>query len=134
MSHQFYVREELGEKIYKLIIIKLSRQEVMKIISKESKQERIHFVIRLSQINSDTEGILSEETKYSSIEKGVTKRQFSNLVDAMIAKMPENTEIKIHDLSHYSSLMDQFSTGVREDILRIITNYSTETSKKSHLP
>lgn len=128
MSYQFYVREESGEKLYKLIIIKLSRQEVMKIISKESKQERIHFVIRLSQINSDTEEILSEETRYKSTEKGVTKRQFNNMVDAMISTTPENAEIKMHDLSHYSSLMDQFSTGVMEGILRITTNHSKETS------
>ena len=120
MSYQFYVREESGEKLYKLIIIKLSQQEVMKIISKESKQQRIHFVIRLSQINPHTEEVVSEETKYKSIEKGVTKRQFNNMVDAMISKMPENAEVKIHDLSHYSSLMDQFSTGVIDDFFNII--------------
>jgi len=127
MSHQFYIREESGEKLYKLIIIELSRQEVMKLISKESKQKRIHFVIRLSQIDPDTEEILSEETKYKSIEKGVTKRQFNNMVDAMISKLPEKAEIIVHDLSHYSSLKDQFSTGVIDGFFNIITsNHSKE--------
>ena len=121
MSYQFHVREESGEKLYKLIIIKLSQQEIMKIISKEIKRERICFIIRLSQLDRSNEEVLSEETRYKTTEKGVTKRQFNNMVDAMISKMPENAEIKIHDLSHYRSLMDQFSTGVMDGFFNIIT-------------
>ena len=127
MTYQFYVREESGEKLYKLIIIKLSRQGMMKIISKESKQKRIHFVIRLSEIDPGTEEILSEETKYKSMENGVTKRQFNNMVQAMISKLPPNTETKIHDLSHYSSLKDQLGTGVMDGLFDIATiNHSKE--------
>lgn len=126
MTFQFFVNEESGEKLYKLIIVKLTQQEMMKIISKESKGERIHFVIRLSKLNPGTEEVISEETRYKSIEKGVTKRQFNNMVDAMISKLPESTEVKIHDLSHYKSLKDQFSAGVMDGFFRIRSNQSNE--------
>lgn len=126
MPYQFHVREESGEKLYKLITIKLSSQ-MIKVISKESKQKRIHFVIRIAQIDPDTEEILSEATKYKSIEKGVTRRQFNNLIDAMTSKLPENAEIEMHDLSNYSSLMDQFSTGIMDGFFNITTiNHSKE--------
>ncbi|MBE0427232.1 MAG: hypothetical protein IBX72_11395 [Nitrospirae bacterium] len=126
MPFQFYINEESGEKLYKLINIKISQKGVMKIISKESNKGRIHFIIRLSSIDPDTEEILSEETKYKSTEKGVTKRQFNNMVDAMISKLPENAEVKIHDMSHYSSLKDQFSTGVMDGFFNIRTKQSNE--------
>lgn len=121
MSYQFYVNEESGEKLFKIAIVKLSRREVIKIISKESKKGRIHFIIRLCQVDPDTEDILSQETKYKSMEKGVTKRQFDSLMDALIEKLPDKANITIHDMSHYSSLMDQFSTGVMDGLFNLTT-------------
>lgn len=121
MSYKFHVNERVGEKLFKIVVIKLSQREVIKIISKESKQGRIYFSIRFCQIDPDTEDVLSQETKYKSMEKGVTKRQFNSLLDALIGELPDKANIRIHDMSHYSSLMDQFSTGVMDGLFNLTT-------------
>ena len=128
MSYQFHVREEDGEKLYKLITTKFSQRQVMKVISKEDKQGRIHFIIRLSLVDPETGEILSEETKYKSTEQGATKKEFDSLVENMMANMPEHVKIEIHDLSHYTSLKEQFSSGLMDGFLQIRSN----TSKASH--
>lgn len=127
MLKQFFVSEESGEKLYKLITIRLSHEEMMKIISKEGRKKRIHFIIRLSRTDPGSGAILNEETKYKSAENGVTQRQFDNMVQAITEKLPPDAEITIHDLSNYGTLMDQFSTGVMDGFLRTGTiNQSNE--------
>ena len=53
-------------------------EQVMKVISIEDKQGRIHFIIRLSHIDPETGAILSEETKYKSTEQGATKKNLTH--------------------------------------------------------
>ena len=119
MKNDFMISESLGDKLYKLIFINLSEKGMMKIISKESKTKKIHFIIRLAETDPHTYEILTEETKYKSIESGVTKRQFNNMIKSMSANLPQNVGIMIHDLSDYSSLIDQFSAGIVQGIFNI---------------
>ena len=98
----------------------------MKIISKENSQTKIEFNILTCKIDPNTGKVFSEETRYRSIGKGVTNRQFNEIVDTIISKLPKDVEIKIHDLSHYSSLKEQFSIGVMDGILRTSLNQLNE--------
>jgi len=46
-------------------------------------------------------------------------------VKDMMADMPEHVKIETHDLSHYTSLKEQFSTGVMDGYFQIKTNNPT---------
>src|SRR4030043_1772201 len=123
MSNEFIVSESSGEKLYKLIMVLFSPDRGMKIISKEIPDGRIHFRIYFGNLDPDSREFLTRELKYKSVDEGATKEEFDELLNEMLSKMPEEVEIKVHDLSQYSSLMEQFSTGVMDGFFNIRTTH-----------
>lgn len=121
MSNEFHVNESAGEKVYKLMLVFFSSRRGMKIISKESANGMIHFLIYFGDLQTDTKEFLTRELKYKSIDDGVTKKDFDEIVNEILSKMPKEVEIKIHDLSNYETLKEQYSKGIKEGFLKKVS-------------
>ena len=114
----FTVSEEKGDKLYKLIIVIFS-SEGMKIISKETVDGQIHFCIYFGKVDPDTKEFLSSVPKYRSPDKGVTKEGFESFVSEKLAKMPDNAEIIVNDLTEYQTLKEQYKAGLNKGIMKV---------------
>jgi hypothetical protein len=121
MSFKFTVSEERGDKLYKLIIIRLSNHEGIKIVSKEAFNEKIHFCIYLGKLDQDTKEFITKAPRYKSTDNGLTKEEFETFISETFEKMPETAEIFVNDLSSYSTLKEQFKEGLNKDFMKVVS-------------
>ncbi|HWR59159.1 MAG TPA: hypothetical protein VN328_09750 [Thermodesulfovibrionales bacterium] len=120
MSHDFTVTEENGEKLYKLIIVKFSL-EGMKIVSKETFDQRIHFCIYFGKLDPDTGEFATSEPRYRSADKGVSIEEFETFVSEALAKFPANAEVIVNDLSKYLTVKEQFNEGMNKGFMNVVS-------------
>ena len=121
MSEKFTVDEAQGDKLYKLIFIKFSPKRAMKIISKESINGKIHFVMYFGDLNPETGEFVTQKLEYKSTDEGATKGDFEEFIEENIfSKMPAGLEIQVKDLSEYQNLEEQISQGLDKGFLKFL--------------
>ena len=121
MSEKFIIDEGQGDKLYKLIFIKFSPKRAMKVISKESINGKIHFVIYFADLEPESGEIVTQKLEYKSTDEGASKGEFEEFIEEnIIAKMPAGLEIQIKDLSEYQNLEEQISKGLDKGFLKFL--------------
>jgi hypothetical protein len=120
MSYEFIVSEAKGGKLYKLITVRLL-QYARKIVSKEDFHEKIHFCIYMGSMDPRTGEFTRKELTHKSIDEGITKEEFEKFINGLIARLPEETEIMVNDLSAYQTLKEQFEQGLSKKIMEVVS-------------
>ena len=121
MAYEFSVSEEKGDKLYKLIIIRLQVHEGIKIVSKEDFYEKIHFCIYMGALDPHTKEFVTRELKYKSVDEGIEKGGFESLIQDIINKLPEGSEVIVNDLSGYRTLKEQFKEGLNKNVMKVVS-------------
>ena len=121
MLEKFTVNEAQGDKLYKLIVIKFSPKRALKVISKESINGEIHFVMYFCDLNPETGEITTQKLEAKSKDEGASKEEFEELIEEDIfSKMPAGLEIQVKDLSGYQNLEEQISRGLDKGFLKFL--------------
>lgn len=132
MTYKFTVKEESGEKLYKLIVIRFPDQSGVKFISKENLSEKIHFIIYFGTMNPVTGDFTVNKIHHTNKTNGITKENFDNLICTTLSKMTDDKEVAIHDLSKYKNLKEQYEYGLNEGFMKV-TDFAGELSNDSEI-
>lgn len=126
MTYSFMVDEASGEKLYWLVQIRFSPMRGAKILSKESSDGKIDFVVSFFDVNPDADEFIAEKTTHQSEENGVTKQYFEELLETIISALPAGVIVNGKDLSSYGTVKEQIDAGIDESFFNIVV----QTDKK----